>query len=49
MTPSAQRQAAYRARYNKRSAVLRDIVDLLQGNDKPMATKVRKMAEDALK
>ncbi len=48
MTPSAQRQAAYRARYNKRSGALRDIVDLLEGNDKPMATKVRKMAQEGL-
>jgi hypothetical protein len=49
MTPNAKYQAAYRARYVKRGGGLARIIIELEGNDKPLAAKLRAIAEEALK
>lgn len=55
MTPEHIRQQQYRARRavklaeaNRWKAALQNIVSTLSGNDKPLATKVRTIAEEAL-
>lgn len=52
MTPEHIRQQQYRARRTakliKWEAALHEIIATLSGNDKPLATKVRTIAEEAL-
>lgn len=51
--PNAKAQAAYRARQaerlTRRGAALTEIVTTLDGNDKPLAVKIRGIAEEGLK
>lgn len=56
MTPGKDRQKKYRegqrallARSARMEAGLRDMLALLAGNDKPLAVKLRAIAEEALK
>jgi len=50
---NAEHQAAYRARRNaqfdKRTATLQQILTMLDGNQKPMAVKLRSVAEEGLR
>jgi len=52
-TTNAERQAAHRARRNaqfdKRTATLQQILTMLDGNQKPMAVKLRAVAEEGLR
>ncbi len=49
MTPNAQRQANYRARYTKRTEALKAILTKLDGNNKPLAIELRGMIEEAMR
>ena len=50
---NAEHQAAYRARraaqFDKRTATLQQILIMLDGNQKPMAVKLRAVAEEGLR
>lgn len=49
MTPNAQRQAAYRARYAKRAEALNAIITDLDGRTGGRAERLRQIATEGLK
>ena len=48
MNTNAQRQAAYRSRYTKRTQALKAILDKLDGNTKALAIELRNIATEGL-